>query len=51
MAGFTAPGLGSTGAAKESLKFLAIPGTAMCLFGIVGTIVAVVRQLGSGGPR
>jgi hypothetical protein len=44
-AGLTAPAVGSTGEAKEALGFLAIPGAGLCLLGIVGTIVSVLRQL------
>jgi hypothetical protein len=40
-AGFKAPGLGSTDAAKEALSFLAVPGAGLALLGIVGTIWAV----------
>jgi hypothetical protein len=42
-AGFTAPGLGSTGLAKEALSFLAIPGSALCLLGVLGTLACTVR--------
>ena len=45
LAAFKAPGLGSTSAAKEALSFVAIPGTALCLVGLLGTIVAVVKRL------
>lgn len=44
-AGLTAPALGSTGAAKEALQFMAIPGAALCLLGIGGTLLSVLRQL------
>ena len=44
-AGLTAPAVGSTGEAKEALGFLAIPGAGLCLLGIAGTIVSVLRQL------
>ena len=47
-AGLLAPGLGGTGAAKETLWFLAIPGSGMCVLGLVGTVVCLVRQLLSG---
>jgi hypothetical protein len=39
LAGFRAPGLGSTGAAKESLAFLAIPSTALLVSGVLATLV------------
>lgn len=47
-AGLTAPAMGSTGAAKEALGFLAIPGAGLCLLGAGGTLVAVLRSLFSG---
>ena len=40
-----APGLGSTGAAKESLEWLALPSSALCIIGLVGVIVAVVKSM------
>jgi len=44
-AGMRAPGLGSTGAAKESLEWLALPTSALCIIGLVGVIVAVVKSM------
>lgn len=44
-AGFLAPGLGGTSQAKESLEFLAIPGSAFAVLGLVGAIVSVVRRV------
>ena len=44
-AGLTAPSVGSTGEAKEALGFLAIPGAGLCLLGIGGTLLSVLRQL------
>lgn len=44
-AGLAAPSLGSTGAAKEALGFLAIPGAGLCLLGIAGTLFSVVKHL------
>lgn len=44
-AGLTAPGLGGTGAAKEALQFMAIPGAGLCLVGVGGTFGCVVRRL------
>jgi len=44
-AGFSAPGLGSTGAAKESLEFMAVPGAGLCLLGLLGTLTATVKHL------
>ena len=43
-AGLRAPGLGSTGAAKESLAWLAIPAVGALLLGLVGTGVCYVRR-------
>ncbi len=45
VAGLTAPAVGSTGEAKEALGFLAIPGAGLCLLGIAGTLLSVLRQL------
>jgi hypothetical protein len=44
-AALTAPSVGSTGEAKEALSFLAIPGAGLCLFGIGGTLLSVLRRL------
>lgn len=44
-AGLMAPALGSTGDAKEALRFLAIPGAGLCLLGIAGTLASVVQRL------
>lgn len=44
-AGLTAPGLGSTGAAKEALNYLAIPGAGLCLAGLCGTLYSALRHL------
>lgn len=43
-AGFMAPGLGSTDAAKETLSFMAIPGAGLSILGVCGTIVCVVKS-------
>ncbi len=48
-AGLKAPGMGSTGAAKESLSYLAIPGTALCMVGLLGTIVVLARFMARRG--
>jgi hypothetical protein len=45
VAGFTAPGLGSTGEAKEALSFLALPGAGLCLLGIGGTLLSTLRRI------
>ena len=42
-AGFGAPGLGSTGAAKDAVGFLAISGAVLCLLGVVGTLLSTLR--------
>ena len=44
-AGLTAPAVGSTGAAKEALSYLAIPGAGLCLLGVGGTLLSVIRKL------
>lgn len=44
VAGFSAPGLGGTGAAKESLQFLAVPGAGLAIMGLSGTIFCVLRE-------
>ncbi|PIR19306.1 MAG: hypothetical protein COV48_02705 [Elusimicrobia bacterium CG11_big_fil_rev_8_21_14_0_20_64_6] len=44
VAGFMAPGLGSTDAAKETLSFMAIPGAGLAILGVCGTIVCVVKS-------
>ena len=43
-AGLSAPGLGSTTVAKESLSFIAIPGAGLCILGLLGTIYSVVKS-------
>ena len=45
LAGSTAPGLGSTGAAKEGLGFIAIPGSGLCILGLLGTLWSAVERL------
>jgi hypothetical protein len=44
-AGLAAPGLGSTGTAKDAYQILAIPGAGLCLIGIGGTLLSTFRQL------
>lgn len=44
-AGFRAPGLGGTGAAKESLRWLAMPSAAAILLGTLCTLVLVARGM------
>ena len=43
LAGLRAPGMGSTGAAKETLEWLALPTTAMLVFGLLSVLVALLR--------
>lgn len=45
LAGMAAPGLGSTGAAKESLAWLAIPSSAACILGLFSVLAALVFSL------
>ena len=45
LAGMRAPGMGSTGAAKESLAFIAIPGSSLCMIGLGITLYLVVSRL------
>lgn len=49
-AGLLAPSLGSTGAAKEALSWLAIPGSGLCVLGLLGTVVVAVQPLRSASP-
>lgn len=41
LAGMRAPGMGSTGVAKESLNWLAIPSAGLLLIGVLGTIILI----------
>jgi hypothetical protein len=50
MAAFRAPELGGTGAAKESLQWLAVPGAGLSILGAVGTLLSIVRA-GFGSAR
>ena len=45
LAGNAAPGLGSTSAAKESLGLVAIPGSGLCILGLVGTLYSTLDRL------
>ncbi len=45
LAGLRAPGMGSTGAAKESLAFIAIPGSSLCMIGLFVTIYVLVSKV------
>ncbi|MCP3984770.1 MAG: hypothetical protein GY723_10300 [bacterium] len=44
-AGLSAPSVGSTSEAKDALSFLAIPGAGLCLLGIGGTLLSILKQL------
>ena len=50
LAGARAPGLGSTGAAKQSLEWLALPTAGLALLGLVLALVSVAWGL-YGSPR
>lgn len=43
LAGFMAPGMGSTGAAKKALEVVAIPGAGLVLLGAFGTLFCVAK--------
>lgn len=45
LAGLKAPGLGGTGAAKESLQWLAVPSSGLAIVGLLLTSVLTVRAL------
>lgn len=44
-AALKAPGLGSTGAAKEALSFLAIPSAGMCIIGLISVLIIVLKTV------
>ncbi len=44
LAAFAAPGLGSTGAAKKSLEFVAVPGAGLAILGLCGTFFCLLRE-------
>ena len=44
-AGLRAPGMGSTGAAKESLQWLAVPSSGLCIIGLAAVLVMAARHL------
>jgi hypothetical protein len=50
-AGFKAPGMGSTGAAKEALRFIAVPGAGLLLLGTAGALFAVLFDRRKGSER
>ncbi|MDH3592485.1 MAG: hypothetical protein OER88_11430 [Planctomycetota bacterium] len=45
LAGLRAPGMGSTGAAKDSLDWLAIPSSGLCIVGLVAVIVLLLKTM------
>ncbi len=45
-----APGMGGTGAAKESLQWLAVPSSGLCILGLVAVAVLAGRALFSKPP-
>lgn len=51
LAGFAAPGLGSTDAAKESLAWLAMPTSGAVVLGTLATAVLVTMALAKRAPR
>jgi hypothetical protein len=51
LAGLRAPAMGSTGAAKESLQWLAVPTSALCILGLLVVVFIVVRCLFLDGQR
>ncbi len=44
LAGLIAPSMGSTGAAKEALSFIAVPGAGLTLLGLTGALILVVKD-------
>jgi hypothetical protein len=44
-AGLRAPALGSTGAAKDSLQWLAVPSSGLCILGLLSVLALAVRCL------
>ncbi len=45
LAALKAPGMGSTGAAKESLEWLAVPSAGLCMFGLLAAVGLVLCAL------
>ncbi len=50
-AGLRAPAMGSTGAAKESLQWLAVPTSALCILGLLAVVIMVGQGLFLRGAR
>jgi len=44
-AALKAPGLGSTGAAKDALAFLAIPSAGICIIGLISVLLIVLKAV------
>jgi hypothetical protein len=44
LAAFRAPAMGSTGAAKESLAWLALPSSGLCVLGLLVVMALVIRE-------
>ena len=51
LAGLKAPGMGSTGLAKESLTWLALPSSGLCIIGLIMIVVLVIMSLFSKGEN
>ena len=49
-AGLRAPGMGSTGAAKESLQWLAVPSSGLCILGVAAVLIMAATHLLSRNP-
>lgn len=45
LSGIQAPSLGSTGAAKEALNYIAIPGASFCLIGLLIALYLTIDEL------
>ena len=45
LAGLKAPGMGSTGLAKESLAWLALPSSGLCIVGLIMIVALVIISL------
>ena len=45
LAGLKAPGMGSTGLAKESLAWLAFPSSGLCIIGLIMIVASVIISL------
>ena len=50
-AGLKAPGMGSTGLAKESLTWLALPSSGLCIIGLIMIVALVIKSLFSKGEN